>query len=187
MLFLAKRTWPAALLGLLLLTPLGLALRHFVGGPEITFTPSVVLLGVGVVGLVLVSDGIIHISLFLIIGHWYRRRHRELAALFRGQSLLAILLGALMAGVGEELVFRGLTLDPILLTLSAVVFGLLHHVRRPLWPFTIWAIWQGLLFTAALLWTQDLAVTMVAHFLHDLTGFLVFRVINKTERQPAYL
>ena len=87
--------------------------------------------------------------------------------------------GAAMAGVGEELVFRGLSRAPAVLLLSAVAFGLLHHIRRRLWPFTLWSIWEGMIFAAALWWTGELAVTMTAHFLHDLLGFLIFRVENR--------
>ena len=55
----------------------------------------------------------------------------------------------------------------------------MHHVRRPLWPFTVWAVWEGLLFAAALWYFEDLAVTMTAHFLHDFAGFLIFRRLNR--------
>ena len=95
-----------------------------------------------------------------------------------------VLIGALMAGVGEELVFRGASLSQTYLFGGAVVFGLLHHIRRDLWPFTIWAVWQGLLFATALYLTELLFVTMVAHFLHDFIGFLIFRYINRLE-SPA--
>jgi membrane protease YdiL (CAAX protease family) len=83
-----------------------------------------------------------------------------------------------MAGLGEELVFRGLSTDGRYLIASAVAFGLLHHIRRSLWPFTLWAVWEGLLFAAALWYFEALSVTMTAHFLHDLAGFLIFRHLN---------
>jgi membrane protease YdiL (CAAX protease family) len=84
-----------------------------------------------------------------------------------------------MAAVGEELVFRGLSLAPAYLIPAAIVFGLLHHIRASLWLFTVWAVYQGLLFAAALYLTQALAVTMTAHFLHDLAGFLLFVRLNR--------
>ena len=81
--------------------------------------------------------------------------------------------GGLMAGCGEELVFRGLSLEPGWLMLLAVLFGCCHSVRRSLFPIALWAVYEGLLLAAALLWTQSLLVTMIAHFLHDLVGFLL--------------
>ena len=56
-----------------------------------------------------------------------------------------------------------------------MLFGLLHHINRSLLLITLWSIWQGFLFAAALLITERIGVTMTAHFLHDLTGFLLFR------------
>jgi membrane protease YdiL (CAAX protease family) len=180
MLFLLKRTWPLALGGLLVLAALGIVLRESLGiGPDLGFSVRALLLGVAVVSGVLVSDASLHGLFYLLFGESYQRRHLQLVALFRGQRMAAILAGAAMAGIGEELVFRGLGTSLVYLCGAAVVFGLLHHVRRELWPFTIWAIWQGLLFAAALYATQMLFVTMVAHFLHDLAGFMIFRYLNK--------
>jgi membrane protease YdiL (CAAX protease family) len=179
MLFLLKRTWAGGLAGLALLAALGLALRHLLSDvPPILPSWQHVLLGVAVVAVVLVSDVSLHGLFCLVFGESYRRRHRELAAVFRGQTLAAILAGAAMAGLGEELVFRGLSKEAPYLIVSAVAFGLLHHVRWSLWPFTAWAVWQGLLFAAALWYFEALSVTMTAHFLHDFAGFLIFRRLN---------
>jgi membrane protease YdiL (CAAX protease family) len=179
MLFVLKRTWPGGLGGLAFFALLGLALRHVLDGvPPINPSWRNLLLGVAVVGAVLVGDVSLHGLFCLVFGQAYRRRHRELAEVFRGQSLAAILAGAAMAGLGEELVFRGLSVDGRFLAASAVVFGLLHHVRWLLWPFTLWAVWQGLLFAAALWFFGELSVTMTAHFLHDFAGFLIFRHLN---------
>jgi membrane protease YdiL (CAAX protease family) len=176
MLFLLKRTWLGGLLGLATLALLGLGLRQLLPDvPPITPSWPHLFLGVVVVGGVLASDAAIHGFLWLAFGTAYLRRYDELAAVFRGQSLRAILAGAAMAGLGEELVFRGLSENGPALLALAVVFGLLHHIRRGLWPFTVWAMWQGVLFAAALWYFRELSVTMSAHFLHDLAGFLIFR------------
>jgi membrane protease YdiL (CAAX protease family) len=125
--------------------------------------------------------------LLLLFGERYLSRHRELVTEFRGQSLYAILAGAAMAGLGEEVLFRGVSTSPAYLAVGAVLFGLLHHIRGRLWPFTVWAAWQGVLFGATILVTGDLAVTMTAHFLHDLAGFLVFRHLNRrAETDPLF-
>ncbi|HZT82399.1 MAG TPA: CPBP family intramembrane glutamic endopeptidase [Gemmataceae bacterium] len=183
MLFLLKRTWPPALAALAALAGLGLALRDLLGtGAPLGLSAESVLAGVIAFGAVLCSDGLLHGLFCLLFGKPYRTRYRELAAVFRGQTAGAILAGSLMAGAGEEMVFRGLGTGPVYLIGSAVAFGLLHHARRDLWPFTLWAMWQGLLFALALWLTQRLCVPMTAHFLHDVTGFLVFRWVN---RQPA--
>jgi membrane protease YdiL (CAAX protease family) len=179
MLFLLKRRWTGGLLGLAVLALVGVGLRRLLGaGPPVVVSLAAALLGAAAFAVVLASDVTLHGLFCLVFGAPYRRRHRELAEVFRGQTTAAILAGAAMAGLGEELVFRGLATGPVYLAVAAVVFGLLHHVRGPLWPFTLWAMWQGLLLGAAVLLTGDLFVSMVAHFLHDLTGFLIFRYLN---------
>jgi membrane protease YdiL (CAAX protease family) len=181
MLFLLKRRWFPALLGLAVLGLIGFALRAFQSGAPVELTPYALMLGLAALGIVLCSDGAVHGILLLVWGDEYRRRHRALAGVFQGQTLIAIVIGSLMAGVGEELVFRGASMSPIYLFGGAIVFGVLHHVRRDLWPFTVWAIWQGMLFALALYATQMLAVTMTAHFLHDFIGFLIFRYFNRMD------
>jgi len=179
MLFLLKKHWTTAILGLVALSLIALILRAFHIGSPIELSFRAVYLGLGVLAVVLFSDVAIHGLLCLIWGDEYRRRHRELAGVFHDQSRAAILIGALMAGVGEEMVFRGISLSPAYLFGMAVLFGLLHHIRREVWPFTVWAIWQGILFAEAMYMTEMLCVTMVAHFMHDLMGFLILRYLNR--------
>jgi membrane protease YdiL (CAAX protease family) len=179
MLFTLKRRWPHALLGVVVLAALGFGLRSLLDGtPALTFSPRTLLFGVAAFAVVVVSDVLLHGIFCAVFGSPYRQCHRELVELFRGQSLVAILAGAAMAGLGEEPLFRGLSCNPLYLVLALIPFGLLHHVRRSLWPFTVWAAWQGVLLAAALYVTGDLGVAMVAHFLHDLSGFLAFRYLN---------
>ncbi|HJT79290.1 MAG TPA: CPBP family intramembrane glutamic endopeptidase [Gemmataceae bacterium] len=180
MLFTLKRTWVGGVLGLVVLALLGFGLRRLLGtGAAAKPLPAAAVLGVAAFAVVLSSDVLLHGLFLVLFGEPYRRRHRELAEVFRGQTAAAILAGALMAGCGEELVFRGLGTGPAYLVAAAVAFGLLHQFRRSLWPFTVWAMWQGLILGAALWWTGNLLVPMVAHFLHDLTGFLIFRNLNR--------
>jgi membrane protease YdiL (CAAX protease family) len=186
MLFMLKRSPFGALAGLLALLALGMTLRS--GGwpvPVLRASWHGVLVGVGIGILVLLGDAVIHGTLLLGFGERYRERFRQLERVFRNQNLAAVGLGALMAGVGEELVFRGGCLELSYLFPMAVVFGLLHHIRAPLWPITLWSIWEGLLFVIALLVTGELFAVMVAHALHDGMGFLLFRWDNRAARMEG--
>jgi hypothetical protein len=188
MLFLLKRTVAGGFAGLFVLSALGFGLRFFLGDRVPPLTPSMsgALTGCIVVSVVLLSDGVLHGTLLLTWGEPYRRGYRELASVFRQQSFAAMVIGSLMAATGEELVFRGLSSSPFVLFPAALLFGLLHHIRRSLWGFTLWSIWEGTLFAVAMVWTGDLFVTMVAHFLHDLLGFLAFRWENRRSSLVAY-
>jgi membrane protease YdiL (CAAX protease family) len=180
MFFLLKRNVRIGFAALLVLSVIGIGLRHFLGDrvPPLSLTTTAVMTGGAVCGIILLSDGLIHGSLSILWGDPYRRRYRDLAAIFREQTFAAIVTGSLMAGIGEELVFRGLSTSPYVLFPAALVFGLAHHIRRSLWGFTVWSTWEGMLLAAALVWSGNLAVTMVAHFLHDFMGFLAFRWEN---------
>jgi membrane protease YdiL (CAAX protease family) len=181
MLFLLKRKVSSSLIGLGVLAVLGLVLRHFNPTPTpLLFSWDRLGTAIAVLALVVCSDGLLHGGLWLCFGRSYLARYHELAAVFRHQTYGAMVCGALMAGIGEELVFRGQGRSPALLFPAAIVFGLLHHIRRNLWPFTLWSIWEGMLFAFALLWCGQLLPLMVAHFLHDLGGFLVFGHVNHT-------
>ena len=184
MLFLLKRTWAGGVAGLIVLSLLGTGLRHLLGtGPDIGLSLHTALLGLCVCALLLGSDAVLHGLFCWLLRQSYRRRYFELSALYHGQTGAAMLAGAALAGIGEELVFRGLSTSPAFLVAGAVLFGLLHHVRRSLWPFTLWAIYEGLLLAAALYVTGLLGVTMEAHFLHDLVGFAIFRRVNRGNTQ----
>jgi membrane protease YdiL (CAAX protease family) len=190
MLFLLKCRWQDSLGALIVLVFLALCLRqllhlwfvafpNFWGGPRLDNSWHAALAAVAVFALVICSDGIIHFTLLLGWGTSYRVRFRELAGLFRKQKYGDMLAGAVMAGLGEELLFRGISLEPAVLVATSILFGLLHHVRRRLWPFTLWSIYQGLLFAVVVYLTGNLFITMVAHFLHDFCGFVVFHWSTK--------
>jgi membrane protease YdiL (CAAX protease family) len=179
MLFLLKRRLTSALAATALLSGVGFCIRAtFGGGPDFNITFSNALLGSCLFVVMLLSDGMLYALFSFGCGQSYRDRHRELASLFAGQKIGTMLGGALMAGLGEELIFRGLASGPLYLVLAALVFGLLHHIRWSLWPFTVWAGYQGCLLALGVSWTGSLFAAMIAHFLHDLAGFLLFRRLN---------
>jgi hypothetical protein len=186
MFFLLKRTVAGGLAGLAVLLLLGLALRAVVPDvPPVNLTASALLTGLAALAVVLVSDATIHLGLILLFGGSYRRRYRELAGVFRRQNFAAMLTGAAMAGLGEELVFRGCGTGPLYLFGMAALFGAAHHLRGGLAPFTLWSLWEGTLFALVMLLTGELVACMTGHFLHDLIGFLIFRAENrKAARVP---
>ncbi len=103
---------------------------------------------------------------------------------------LDALAGGLMAGVGEEPLFRGVLIplcDPpvIGILVSAVVFGLAHYLRREYFGFLIWGMGEGLVFGSLFVLTGSLLVPAIAHGMFDFVGFLYFeRIRDSSERQP---
>lgn len=114
----------------------------------------------------------------------------EILPLFRGASTLELALLAAAAGIGEELLFRGLIqggLDRWMSVVPAAIaaslaFGLAHPIT-PAYSIlvTVVGFYLGLLWA----WTGDLAAPVVAHALYDFVALLVL-LRSRTLRPPAF-
>jgi membrane protease YdiL (CAAX protease family) len=103
-------------------------------------------------------------------------------SLFSGCSVWQLALVCLAAGLGEELLFRGLVQDGLArwlgppfgngvgLLVASAVFGLAHPVSR---RYVVVAAVSGLWLGGLLIVTDTLLVPIVTHALYDL-GALVF-------------
>jgi membrane protease YdiL (CAAX protease family) len=145
------------------------------------------LLGIAALAL---SDGALHGLFALALGVWYRSRYRALVEYFRPQGVGEIFAAGLLAG-GEELVFRGVLLEALrslahwppaaAVLVSALVFGALHALpSRQLLPFTLWAVWEGILLSGLYVLSGSLLVSLALHFMHDLAGFSLFAYQRRT-------
>jgi len=95
---------------------------------------------------------------------WARVLHGHLQPAVRGaHGQTLFVLGALGAA-SEELFFRGLLMTTLGLTLSSLMFGLLHQVRgRARWIWVGWATLMGVLFGMLFLATGSLLGSIFAH------------------------
>lgn len=96
----------------------------------------------------------------------------QLLPLLRGAGSGGIALIALMAGFGEELLFRGVIQAGLAgplgtfaaLAITSLVFGLAHFVTRAYFVLaTLIGLYLGLLY----LWTDNLLVPILVHALYD--------------------
>jgi membrane protease YdiL (CAAX protease family) len=113
---------------------------------------------------------------------WAARLAGELR-LVLGELGWAEALGlALLSGVGEEVLFRGLLQHWLGLWLAALVFGLLHvGPNRHFWPWTLMALGAGLIFGLMFIVTGDLVAPALAH---ATVNFLNLRFLALTDRRP---
>lgn len=101
-----------------------------------------------------------------------RRDIDRLLHLFRGATLADFLLISMLAGLGEEALFRGLLQTwltehlgfPLAVLLSAVAFGTAHYISR---AYVVFTAVLGLLFGALYFWSGNLAIPMIAHAVYD--------------------
>jgi len=102
----------------------------------------------------------------------------RVAPIFAGMHLGQLALVAVMAGVGEELLFRGV-LQPALamrvpewlaVTAVGVLFGIVHWLTP---AYAVLAGVVGIYLGAVFLATGNLLVPIVAHALYDLVALAV--------------
>lgn len=110
---------------------------------------------------------------------------QRLHPLFRKSSLLEMAILSLLAGLGEELLFRwslqgGLTsvLEPqagvviatsIGLLIASILFGLCHWVNR---TYGITTLIVGIYLGGLMIWSGSVLVPMVAHALFDFVAMI---------------
>lgn len=91
----------------------------------------------------------------------------EVFPLFRALSGREVVVLVCLAGLGEELFFRGV-LQPVLgLGVASLIFGLFHGPTRELWPLALWATVMGALLGWLYRVSDNLFVPVVAHALYD--------------------
>jgi hypothetical protein len=91
----------------------------------------------------------------------------EIFPLFRGMSVPQLTLLAAAAGLGEELLFRGVIQEELGLGIASVLFGLLHGPTRELWPLALWAAVAGAALGVLYQVSGNLFVPALSHALYD--------------------
>lgn len=186
MLFYAKKSPPSQLaaLALLCLAARGIADLHDI--PWNLWLDAGVCIGaVAAWAGVGFADGLSAIAHRLVAGHAFLAHILStLADIFASLRWPGVIGAGLLAGVGEELFFRG-TLQPwIGLPATVLLFTLAHIGSRPLLRLALWTalegIWFGLLYT----YTGNLLYPMLVHGLHDIGGILVIQYLS---RRPELL
>ena len=150
-------------------------LGHFLGAPvgdQTTFTPSAIVLGVvATVPLVAGLYWILHTP-WEVLARLRVVIEDKVAPLFADCSVAGIAVVSILAGVGEEALFRGVLqtyfaghvgVVPALLVTSSL-FGLLHPVTA---VYAVMAGLIGLYLGVLAVWHDNLLVPMVVHSLYD--------------------
>jgi membrane protease YdiL (CAAX protease family) len=97
-----------------------------------------------------------------------RRLYRELLfPLFRASTPIEILVISALAGIGEEVLFRGAMQPEWGLIVTSLVFGLFHVGGRLTVALGIWAACTGALLGWLAIATGGLLAPIVAHIAYD--------------------
>ena len=105
-----------------------------------------------------------------------RRLYVEaLEPLFGRVSATQIAVISLAAGIGEELLFRGVLQPELGLVTASVVFGLLHMGGSGTLAFGCWAMVMGAALGGLAIWTGGLLAPIVAHAVYDAAAMSYIR------------
>ncbi|MEL6930036.1 MAG: CPBP family intramembrane glutamic endopeptidase [Cyanobacteria bacterium J06600_6] len=89
----------------------------------------------------------------------------------------------LLPGLSEELLFRGvmlpaLGLNLLAVTLSSILFGVLHLSGNNQWPYVVWATIVGFALGYCALITGNLVVPVVAHIITNLVSGTFWKITD---------
>jgi membrane protease YdiL (CAAX protease family) len=123
------------------------------------------------------QDAVIYMANWIVgFEPFLKRFEKGMEQLFARVNPIAIMTGGLLAGVGEEVFFRGMLQAELGLIPTAIIFALLHF-GRGFEIFSVWALLEGLVFGWLYHITGNLVVPIVVHGIHDSWGIFVGRFI----------
>jgi len=99
----------------------------------------------------------------------------ELFPMLSSIGPLQIVLLAALAGVGEELFFRGLLQPRIGLVLASVAFGVVHGPQWDLWPLALWATVMGWILGLMYVYSNSLTLPILVHAGYDALALAYIR------------
>ncbi len=136
---------------------------------------SYMLFGLGLGGILLAVNAVtLHIGSRYFA--WCRRikylMEHDVAPLFRGFSITGALLLALMSGISEEVLFRGVLQAQIGLAGASILFGLAHVWRKDTLVYGVYAAFIGVVLGSVYMLTHNLWTPIVAHVVNNFVAIL---------------
>ncbi len=107
------------------------------------------------------------------------------------QLFMSILVMGVIAGIGEELIFRGIVLRKLLkglnnehlaVWLSAIIFSAIHFQFYGFMPRVI----LGALFGYLYIWTGNIRIPIAAHIFNNTLAVILFHLIHKGVISPEF-
>ncbi len=104
----------------------------------------------------------------------------DIKAIFSNAGFIDIIIIALIAGVAEEMLFRGVIQVRFGIVAASIVFGLLHYISP---AYVIIAALMGLYMGAFYYFSKSLLVPIQIHFLYDLAALIYLKYFIADKKQ----
>jgi hypothetical protein len=113
------------------------------------------------------TGGVVLVSAVVVRRFWWGRAlEQELAKLIKNQKGWELPLLAIMSGFGEEVFFRGGMQPTLGITLTSIIFGLIHFpIKRELIAWPIFALLMGFFLGWQFEYTGSLVTPIITHTL----------------------
>lgn len=115
---------------------------------------------------------------------WFRSIRKivtnDIKAIFLNAELIDIIIIALIAGIAEEMLFRGVLQVRFGIVTASIVFGLLHYISP---AYVIIAALMGLYMGAFYYFSNSLLVPIQIHFLYDLAALIYLKYCITDKKQ----
>ncbi len=112
-----------------------------------------------------------------LIGPLRKKIITEIKSMFDSMNMIDLLLISLLAGIGEELLFRGIVQVKFGLIIASVVFGLMHSISL---AYVIVTIIMGLYIGGIYQSSGSLLVPVQLHFAYDFAALMYLRYYVRT-------
>ncbi len=115
---------------------------------------------------------------------WFRSIRKivtnDIKAIFLNAELIDIIIIALIAGIAEEMLFRGVLQVRFGIVAASIIFGLLHYISP---AYVIIAALMGLYMGAFYYFSKSLLVPIQIHFLYDLAALIYLKYCITDKKQ----
>lgn len=181
MLFYAKKTVTGQMIALFALLVLsGLLAAILQTEIPLRASAEAALLSLAALSIVGAMDGLILLLHLIVAGRTIVREiFTTLEEIFGKLSLAGAVGAGIMAGMGEELLFRGVVQTAFGLPAGVALFTLAHMGTKPLLLLILWTAMEGLWFGLLYETTGNLLYPMVVHGLHDIFGILAIQLVSQ--------
>jgi membrane protease YdiL (CAAX protease family) len=142
-------------------------------------TPTAILTGIAISAIIIIASAIIY-----QLWPGYRQSAQLYLELIIKPLVVPDLIWlALLPGLSEELLFRGVMLpafgyDFLAIIISSALFGILHLSGAQQWPYAVWATIIGLILGYSAYITDNLIVPIVAHIMTNFVSSILWKKGN---------
>lgn len=107
-----------------------------------------------------------------LIGPLRQKVVTDIKAIFDNMRLMDFVILSLLAGIGEELLFRGILQVKFGIIVASIIFGLMHSVS---FAYVVAAIVMGFYIGGIYYGSGSLLVPIQIHFIYDLAALVYLR------------